>query len=597
MSDSTITVRVPVPRRRTSRGLLRRLLAKPLAAGAAGYVLLLVVAATTAPWAAPYDPVASDLAAIYQLPSAQHWLGTDNLGRDILTRLMFSAGPALLNALIAVTTTLVVAVPVAVYAAYARNWFDSALVRVGEIVMAIPSIAVLLMVLAFFGQSMTSVMVVFGLLASPSVTRVVRSAAIAVSEEPYIDAARVSGLRTLAIVRRHVLPRVSGPIVINLALIAAGSLGVAAGLNFLGLGVTPPEPSLGSMIADGNTYLQRQPWIIVPPAVVLTLTVVAFILLGDGLRDAITEKWDGSLVARPRRGARPMPRPEAAPAQFALDDPIVRVHGLTVGYPSASADSGYVEVVSDVSFEVGAQETLGLVGESGCGKTTTSMALLGLLSKGGQVLGGTIEIDGRPVSSMSRRERDALRGRTVALISQEPMVALDPLYTVGNQLAEAIRRHTPLRGAAVRRRAQELLAQVRIDDPEKVARSYPFEISGGMAQRVAIAIALAGDPRLLIADEPTTALDVTVQAEILDLLRAVQRERRMGLLLVTHNFGVVADLCDRVAVMKDGRIVELAAAEDLFDAPAHDYTKLLLSSTLEEATLRERLGSEEVDDA
>ncbi len=600
MSDSTITIRVDKPATRTQRGFLRRLISKPLAAASVGFVLLLTLLAIAAPVIAPYDPLASDLAATFQLPNAQHLLGTDNLGRDILTRLMFSAGPALLNAAIAIATTLIVAVPIAVYIGYVRNWLDATVVRVGEIVMAIPSIAVLLMVLAFFGQSMTWVMVAFGLLAAPSVTRVVRSAAIGVSEEPYIDAAKVSGLRTLSIVRRHILPRVSGTIVINLSLIAAGSLGVSAGLNFLGLGVTPPEPSLGSMISEGNTYLQREPWIIVPPAVVLTLTVIAFILLGDGLRDTITEKWDGSNVQKAR--ARKIPKEalvgaEATPAvtkpTFALENPIVRISNLTIGYPSAASDSGYVEVVSDVSFEVGPQETLGLVGESGCGKTTTSMAILGLLAKGGEVLHGSIEIDGAATEKMSRKERDALRGSTVALISQEPMVALDPLYTVGNQLSEAIKRHTKLRGGAVRKRMLELLSQVRINDPQKVSRSYPFEISGGMAQRVAIAIALAGDPRLLIADEPTTALDVTVQAEILDLLRTIQAERHMGLLLVTHNFGVVADLCDRVAVMKDGKIVELTDAETLFDAPSNDYTKLLLSSTLEEATLREPLPATE----
>ncbi|GGH48573.1 dipeptide/oligopeptide/nickel ABC transporter permease/ATP-binding protein [Microbacterium album] len=601
MVSSTVSLRVPTTDERPGRGLLGRLLSKPLSAISAGFLLLLVLAVIAAPMIAPYDPLAGDLSATFQLPSAAHPLGTDNLGRDILSRLMFAAGPALLNAAIAVATVLIVAVPTAVFAGYLRNWLDAAVVRTGEIVMAIPSIAVLLMVLAFFGQSMTWVMVALGLLSSPAVIRVVRSAAITVSEEPYIDAAKVAGLRTVSIVRRHILPRVIGTIVINLALIAAASLAVAAGLNFLGLGITPPEPSFGSMIAEGNTYLQRQPWIIVPPAVVLTLTVIAFILLGDGLRDALTEKWDGSRVAKPRV---PAAVPAAVPpiaAQHAtdaeIDDPVVRVTDLTIGYPSEASETGYIEVVSQVSFAVGRQETLGLVGESGCGKTTTSLAVLGLLSKGGEILNGTIEIDGVSTAKMSKAQRDALRGRTVAMISQEPMVALDPLYTVGNQLSEAIRRHTALRGAAVRQRMIELLEQVRINDPEKVARSYPFEISGGMAQRVAIAIALAGDPRLLIADEPTTALDVTVQAEILELLRTIQSERHMGLLLVTHNFGVVADLCDRVAVMKDGRIVELTDAETLFDDPQHDYTKLLLSSTLEESTLREPLDSEEPSNA
>jgi peptide/nickel transport system permease protein len=233
----------------------------------------------------------------------------------------------------------------------------------------------------------------------------------------------------------------------------------------------------------------------------------------------------------------------------------------------------------DITVEHG--EVLGLVGESGSGKSQTAFSVLGLLPYEAEVRADQLVFDGQALLGLDLKALNALRGRGIGYIPQEPMSNLDPCFRIGYQLVEPMRRHLGLSRAEARAKALALLARVNIPDPERVFRSYPHQVSGGMAQRVLIAGAVSCDPKLLIADEPTTALDVTVQAEVLDLMRSLQQEREMGMILVTHDFGVVADICDRVAVMRTGRIVETAPARQIFAAPGHDYTRMLLDSTLE----------------
>jgi oligopeptide transport system ATP-binding protein len=237
---------------------------------------------------------------------------------------------------------------------------------------------------------------------------------------------------------------------------------------------------------------------------------------------------------------------------------------------------GIVRAVEKVSFSLAAGETLGLVGESGCGKSATAQAILRVLPFPGRITGGRIEFDGHDLVALSERGMERIRGHKVALVPQDPTASLNPLLTAGQHLVEVLEVHLGMRGAAARVRAAELLATVGIPEPERRFHAYPHELSGGMRQRVMIALAVACGPSLLIADEPTTALDATVQAQILDLLRSLSRELHMATILITHNLGVVAGLCDRVAVMYAGRIVELAPRDELFANPKHPYTVALL---------------------
>ncbi len=260
----------------------------------------------------------------------------------------------------------------------------------------------------------------------------------------------------------------------------------------------------------------------------------------------------------------------------APEPPRLRVDHLRTVFRLANGRDA--AAVDDVSFEIAPGETLGLVGESGSGKSVTALSIIRLVLPPGRIESGRIEFDGRNLLDLGEEAMRVVRGRHIGFVFQEPMVALDPVYTIGYQIEETLVVHGLARGAAARARAVELLDAVRVPDPARRARDYPHQLSGGLRQRAMIALALAAGPSLLIADEPTTALDVTVQAEILDLLREMRRAFSLSMLLITHDLGVIATLADRVAVMYAGRIVEQAPVDQLFAAPAHPYTRGLLAS-------------------
>ena len=240
--------------------------------------------------------------------------------------------------------------------------------------------------------------------------------------------------------------------------------------------------------------------------------------------------------------------------------------------------AGEVKALNDVSITMKEGEVLGIVGESGSGKSVTAYSLMGLTADNGKIVGGEVIFNGHKIHEMKEKEIRAIRGREISIIFQDPMTSLNPVYTVGNQIEEAVRVHGDKSRAEAKERAKELLTLVGINEPEKRLKQYPHELSGGMRQRVMIAIALACEPKLLIADEPTTALDVTIQAQILDLMNELKKKLSMGIILITHDLGVVASMCDNVAVMYAGEIVEYGTADDIFYNPCHEYTKGLLKS-------------------
>ena len=257
--------------------------------------------------------------------------------------------------------------------------------------------------------------------------------------------------------------------------------------------------------------------------------------------------------------------------------PLLEVSGLRTSF--RMEEGGEFAAVDGISFSIEPGRTLGIVGESGCGKSVTSLSIMGLLPKGqGRISGGTVRFEGKDLATLSPQEMRALRGDRMAMIFQEPMTSLNPAFTIGDQLIEGIRVHRNVSAEEARTRAIEMLARVRIPSPEQRIDEYPHKLSGGMRQRVMIAMALSCEPKLLIADEPTTALDVTIQAQVLDLMRTLREETGTAIILITHDLGVVAELADEVAVMYSGRIVERAPVQRLFDHPQHPYTVGLLGS-------------------
>lgn len=575
MTDTVSTALSGRPRRSDGKPLGVRVLAKPVGAVCVLFLLATVAVAVLAPILLPGVAAqqAGDILQANQGPSAAHLLGTDMVGRDVLQRLLVGTTPSLSGVFEAVVVVTVLGIPLGLLAGYFGGWIDRAVVWAADLVFSVPTIAIIIVVLAIFPSSLVAAMLTFGVLAAPALARVIRAATLSSRRELYVDGARVAGLSDGFIIVRHVMPRVAGVIVVQLSFLAAVALSVQVGLSFLRLVVANPAPSWGGMIADGVTMISGNPWLIWPPGIAVALTIVAFSLLGDVVRDALVEPWTTGGGDRTRASVR-LGRAAKLTPLTTRGDELLRVSGLGVSAVKAGGD--VVRLVDDVGFHIRRGECVGLVGESGCGKSITAGAVLGVLPPGAFADAGGIAFEGTtgPWNEAVR----SLRGSRIALISQEPSVSLDPAYTVGSQLVESIR---VLRGATrggARSKAMDLLRAVELPDAEAIMRRYPHELSGGMAQRVAIARALAGDPELLVADEPTTALDVTVQAEVLNLLMRLREERGMSILLITHDWGVVARTCDRAIVMYAGQVVEEAEIADVFAAPRHPYTRALLVS-------------------
>jgi peptide/nickel transport system permease protein len=557
-------------------GFTRRLLKRPLAICCLVYLAVVVLVAVIAPIVLPNvaGQNAGNLLAVRQGPSLQHLLGTDDLGRDVLQRLLVGTRITLVGVAEALGVALALGVPFGLVAGFFGGWVDRLVGWLADLTFSMPAFVVVLVVLAVFPESLPASMVAFGVLWSPGLMRVVRSAVLPITEELYVVAARVSGLSRPYIISRHVLPRITGVIIVQASIIAAQALITETGLAFLNLVVAAPAPSWGGMVADGVNEIVLDPWLIWPPGVAIVLTILALGMLSNAARDASAERWSRTThgASRRRRTVSRANHKRGGTIE-PENDALLAVEGLT-----ASVGNPPTNLIEDVSFSIRTGEAVAIVGESGCGKSITAMSILGLLPGTVAVTSGRILFDGLDLAACGEARLRRTRGKDIALISQEPMVSLDPVFRVGTQIAEVVRRHEHCSRRAAKSRTLELLERVRLPDLGRVAGQYPHELSGGMAQRVAIARALAGSPRLLIADEPTTALDVTVQAEILDLLREIQTSQGMAILLVTHDWGVVADLCQRAVVMYAGQVVERADVSPVFREPLHPYTAALLAA-------------------
>jgi len=569
--------------------VIRRVLKNPMGLFAVVVLGLLVLAAILAPVLAPHDPTFADLSSVLAPPGGEHALGTDGAGRDILSRLLYGAQVTLLSAALAASVAIAIGLPSGLIAGYFGRTFDTIANWGTNILLALPSIIVLLAVRAAVGPSTWIAMIVFGVLLSPGYFRLTRTAVQAVRNELYVDAARVSGLSDSRIISRHILSVVRAPIIIQTAMVCGIAISIQSALEFLGLG-DPTVPTWGVMVSDGFRNIFRAPITLVWPTLAIALTIAAFVLLGNAVRDSLE---DMEKVKSKRAKSVPgtsrhqlSVRPEA-PLPAKGSHHLLEVTDLGVGYPQP--DGKVKKVVDGVSFHVDRNEVLGIVGESGSGKSQTAFTILGLLPDNAVVTDGSISFDGAytvaPGDDHVHQSRMVdLRGKRISYIPQEPMSNLDPAFTIGSQLTRPMVKVLGISRADAGRRALDLLASVGIPDPKRTFAAYPHEVSGGMAQRVLIAGAFSCEPDLIIADEPTTALDVTVQAEVLDVLRELQARTGLGVILVTHNFGVVADVCDRVAVMQNGCIVEEGPVRSILRNPQHPYTQMLLSSMLEGKT-------------
>lgn len=542
-------------------------------------LVLLVASAVLAPWLAPHDPYVQDLLASLQSPSNQHWLGTDEQGRDVLSRLLYALRIDFYAAFVSVGIGLIIGVPFGLLLGYSGYWLDWIGMRLVDAALAIPPIVLVLVVVAVLGRGLTNAMIALGFLFALPFLRLVRGEMLTLRGSLYARAARATGLSRLTIVTRHLMPALLPAVIIQIGLMLPVAFLVEATLSYLGLSAQPPEASLGIMLRSAQTVALTQPWQVLPAGVVLVLITLTLNLVADGISETLNPRPSAAHLLATAAGPLP-PRKKTA------EEAPLRIENLSLALRTGAVTPPIA--VRDISLAVAPGEIVAIVGESGSGKTLTAMSILGTLPGAVYVAGGSVQVGGVEVVGARPAVLRRLRAYDVGVIFQDPLANLDPSQTVGHQLiAPLIRRHGMDRQLA-RRRVVQVLEEVGVQEPELRLRQYPHELSGGLAQRIMIALALSREPQLLIADEPTSALDVTVQVQVLDLLRRLRAERNLSVLLITHDMGVVRHVADRVLVMYAGVVVEEGPVS-LLDSPQHPYTAALLAAVPRNTAVRQPL--------
>ncbi|MFH8440644.1 dipeptide/oligopeptide/nickel ABC transporter permease/ATP-binding protein [Streptomyces sp. NPDC018026] len=564
---------------------------------ALGLLLVVVLGAVFAPLLTQ-DPLATGIPA--RAPGADHWFGTDRAGRDVFARVVHGARYSLVIGLGATLLALVLGSALGALAATSRRLADESVMRTLDVVMSFPPIALAAVLVAVFGPSVPVIIFTIAFVYSPSLARVVRANVLEQYGEDYVAAERVVGARRGYIVARHVAINCAAPVLVFATVMVADSIIFEASLSFIGAGVQDPDPSWGSVLAYGRQILLSGGWwATLFPGLCVLVTVLALNVLSEGMTDAAASpdrSRTGGTDADDNTGAA-APAADEAEVNAALAELAARLGAVEPAVPPLAEDAadllvvrdlsirfpdryGDTRVVDGISFTVREGETLGLVGESGCGKSVTSLAIMGLLARNAEA-GGEIRYRGRDLLKLSPKERRALMGPEIAMVYQDAMSSLNPSVLIGTQL-----KWLTSRGGT--RTPAELLELVGLS-PERTLRSYPHELSGGQRQRVLIAMALSRGPRLLIADEPTTALDVTVQAQVVELLVRLRDELGFAMVLVSHDLALVGDLAHRVAVMYAGQVAEAGDTRALLTDPAHHYSRGLLGSVVSLESGAERL--------
>lgn len=571
-----------------------RLKALPLSSKIALMIISLVVLmAVFAPVIATYDPLASGTPMIK--PGAEHWFGTDHIGRDIFARVAFGARSSLIIGLCATLVALTAAAVLGSLAATGGKVFSEVLMRILDIIMSFPGIALAAVFVAVWGSSLPVLILAIAFLYTPQLTRVVRANVLSQFGEDYVSASRVMGARTAWILVRHVARNCIAPVLVFATVLVADAIVFEASLSFINAGVKPPNPSWGNVLADGKQLLLIGGWwATFFPGLAILVTTLALNILSEGMTDAMVSPKLRRKVKLddPAEAVNAEKATHAATAEtISLDDrlaalkaaelnrhdrfvytgdaaPLLEVKDLCIKFPDAHGD---VNVVDHVSFSIRPGETMGLVGESGCGKSITAMTVMGLLPKTAQI-SGEILFDGTDLLSLSPNEHNALRGHEIAMIYQDALSSLNPSMLIKAQMKQLTSR-------GGQRTAEELLTLVGLD-PERTLNSYPHELSGGQRQRVLIAMALTRNPKLVIADEPTTALDVTVQKQVVELLNDLREKLGFAMLFVSHDLALVASVAHRITVMYAGQVVETGPTTEILTDPRHEYTRGLLGAVL-----------------
>ncbi|RDC04473.1 ABC transporter [Eggerthella lenta] len=560
-------------------------------------LILIVMIAVFANILAPHNPL--EIFTARQAPDAQFLFGTDDKGRDVLSRMMYGARYSLIIGLGATAFALVCGSIIGVVAAVARKWVSEVIMRILDVIMSFPGIALAATFVLVFGNSVPSLIFAIGFLYIPQIARIVRANVVSEYNQDYVRAVVVSGARAPWILVKHVIRNCIAPVMVFTIVLVADAIVFEASLSFISAGIPEPTPTWGNILSDARGgVLAGRWWQALFPGLAIMITVLCLNILSEGITDAMAAapkapvKADDAAVRANREADKLVADPTLAYAAQAemleqrLSElqaiektrtdrfeartdvpPILEVKDLCIKFPR----HGDVNVVDHVSFVVRPRQTMGLVGESGCGKSITSLTIMGLLDPKAKV-SGEILYDGQNLLNMDQKQMNALRGREIAMIYQDALSSLNPSMLIKAQMKQLTKR-----GGT--RTAEELLELVGLD-PKRTLDSYPHELSGGQRQRVLIAMALTRDPKLIIADEPTTALDVTVQKQVIDLLNKLQKELGFAMVFVSHDLALVAEVANSITVMYAGQVVEQGPVSDILCHPVHEYTRGLLGSVL-----------------
>ncbi|MFU0464141.1 dipeptide/oligopeptide/nickel ABC transporter permease/ATP-binding protein [Gardnerella vaginalis] len=558
-------------------------------------IAILAFCAVFARFLAPCDPV--KITQNYQPPTGAHWFGTDNLGRDVFSRVMYGARYSLVIGLSSVIFALVMGSIIGAIAAVSRTWISELIMRLIDVVMSIPGIALAAVCLAILGQSMIGIIISIGVLYVPQIARIVRANIISEYGKDYVRAVIVSGARAPWILLKHVTRNIAAPVMVFTTLSVADAIVFEASLSFINAGIPEPTPTWGNILSSAKAgVIFGYWWQALFPGLAIMITVLCLNILSEGITDAMVaaptapvaktaadaeaarkedriltdpvaaykEQHDALVESLAKLRAAELKRTDRL-QPTSTEPPVIEVKDLCIQFPRY----GSVNVVDHLSFSVRPGETMGLVGESGCGKSITSLAIMGLLDPKAKI-SGQILFNGKDLVKLSPKEHNALRGHEIAMVYQDALSSLNPSMLIKTQMKQLTSR-----GGT--RSAEELLELVGLD-PKRTLESYPHELSGGQRQRVLIAMALTRDPKLIIADEPTTALDVTVQKQVIDLLNELREKLGFAMVFVSHDLALVAKVAHSITVMYAGQVVEQGSTKEILTDPHHEYTRGLLGS-------------------
>ena len=558
-------------------------------------LLAVVLVSVLAPVLAPYDPLAIGTAR--QAPDALHVFGTDDKGRDILSRILYGGRISLVIGFGSVLFALVTGSIVGALAAVTRKWVSEVIMRVLDVIMSVPGIALAAVLVTILGKSVPAIIFSIGFMYMPQIARIVRANIVSEYGEDYVRAVIVSGARAPWILMKHVLRNCAAPIMVFTVTLVADAIIFEASLTFLSAGIAEPTPTWGNILADARAgVLSGRWWQALYPGIAIMLTCLALNILAEGITDAMASAPNAPvsaensesrreadlLVADPVRAYKQQAASLAGrlsalrEVELARTDrrapdysvtPLLEVKNLSIGFPR----HGDVNVVDNVSFDVRPGQCMALVGESGCGKSITTKTIMNLLPDTARITGEVV-YKGTDLLKLSSEEHRKLLGTEIAMVYQDSLSALNPSMLISAQMKQLTSR-----GGT--RSAEELLELVGLD-PKRTLESYPHELSGGQCQRVVIAMALTRDPSLVICDEPTTALDVTVQKQVIKLLNDLQKKLGFAMIFVSHDLALVAEVASEITVMYAGQVVESAPTKELLTNPVHEYTQGLLGSVL-----------------